>query len=102
MLSFVNIFLWIYLWRHSRAEECPKHYIEISPDADVIVTGMFDVHEKESSGLCGETLRPEGVHRLQAFSYALEYLNSVDVAPGVTFGKNRDSVRIIADKENVY
>ncbi|XP_061163158.1 uncharacterized protein LOC133172311 isoform X1 [Saccostrea echinata] len=56
--------------------------------ADIMLIGLFDVHKKGPTPYtCGEINHKHGVQLVEAFHYAIEYVNSrSDILPRVTLG----------------
>ncbi|XP_037942460.1 metabotropic glutamate receptor-like [Teleopsis dalmanni] len=61
--------------------------ISVSFSGDIILGGLFPIHEKGEGAPCGRKIYNRGVHRLEAMLYAVDRVNNdTSLLPGITIG----------------
>lgn len=66
----------------------PEHASVIVP-GDIILGGLFPVHEKGEKSPCGAKVYHRGVQRLEAMMYAVDIINDdPNILPNITLGVN--------------
>ena len=61
----------------------------IKIDGDVILGGLFPVHEKDANSSCSRTIYNRGLQRLEAMLYAVDLINNdTSLLPNITLGVN--------------
>jgi len=58
----------------------------IKVDGDIILGGLMSVHGRHSRYVCGRLLPAIGVMATEAMLYTIDYVNNVDLIPGVRLG----------------
>jgi len=67
---------------------CIQVSVDQTNDADVIIGGLFNIHEPSLDGTgCGSAINADAIQRLEAYLFALNYLNDKSFMPGIKFGK---------------
>lgn len=66
-----------------------EEYGSINLPGDIILGGLFPVHEKGDKSPCGPKIYNRGVQRLEAMMYAVDKINKdPDLLPNITLGVN--------------
>ncbi|XP_034670526.1 metabotropic glutamate receptor [Drosophila subobscura] len=61
--------------------------VSVSLPGDIILGGLFPVHEKGDGAPCGPKVYNRGVQRLEAMLYAIDRVNNdTNILPGITLG----------------
>jgi len=61
--------------------------VSVSLPGDIILGGLFPVHEKGEGAPCGPKVYNRGVQRLEAMLYAIDRVNNdPNILPGITIG----------------
>ena len=69
-------------------DTCTVPVVDNVGDADVIIGGLFNIHERGLSGVeCGSRINTDALQRLEAFLFAIDSLNNWHFIPPVKFGK---------------
>lgn len=53
---------------------------------DIVLGGLFPVHEKGGGGACGSTIYHRGIQRLEAMLFAVDQINNKKMLPNITLG----------------
>lgn len=53
---------------------------------DIVLGGLFPVHEKGGGTACGPNIYHRGVQRLEAMLFAVDEINRKEILPGITLG----------------
>lgn len=73
------------LWLVALAVYCSASSIKLN--GDIILGGLFPVHEKGDRSPCGSAIYNRGIQRLEAMLYAIDLINNdTDLLPGITLG----------------
>ncbi|XP_055922412.1 metabotropic glutamate receptor isoform X1 [Eupeodes corollae] len=64
-----------------------QELVSVNLAGDIILGGLFPVHEKGENTPCGPKIYNRGVHRLEAMLYAVDHVNNDStLLPGITIG----------------
>ncbi|XP_030379803.1 metabotropic glutamate receptor [Scaptodrosophila lebanonensis] len=89
MLLLLSAFWWssLPLLEGSGASQAPQDTVSVSLPGDIILGGLFPVHEKGEGAPCGPKVYNRGVQRLEAMLYAIDRVNNdSNLLPGITIG----------------
>lgn len=68
-------------------EATPTDQVAVSVPGDIILGGLFPVHEKGERTACGPQIYHRGVQRLEAMMYAIDRINNnKDILPNISLG----------------
>ncbi|XP_054745960.1 metabotropic glutamate receptor-like [Anastrepha obliqua] len=71
----------------STAKPSSQEMVSVNLPGDIILGGLFPVHEKGEGAPCGPRIYNRGVHRLEAMLYAIDRVNNdTSLLPDITLG----------------